>query len=252
MNSNKNPVKWEEQSWQQIAQIRDAGIDMVILPVGATEQHGLHLPTGVDTLSAVAIAEGVSAQTGIPVLPALAYGCSLGHSKKWPGTLPLRPETLAKVVCELAEWIYSAGFTRMLILNGHVTNFAPLRCGLENIRTDIPEMKISLRSLWELTQEVNDFYLQDAGDNWHANNAETSLMLHLRPDLVEMDKAEDEPNRSEDCFFSYTVDKESVCGGVGNPSEGTESQGKFILDSCVKNLATMLEAALTEEAPLQD
>jgi creatinine amidohydrolase len=252
MNSNKSPVKWEEQSWQQIAQIRDAGIDMVILPVGATEQHGLHLPTGVDTLSAVAIAEGVSAQTGIPVLPALAYGCSLGHSKKWPGTLPLRPETLAKVVCELAEWIYSAGFTRMLILNGHVTNFAPLRCGLENIRTDIPEMKISLRSLWELTQEVNDFYLQDAGDNWHANNAETSLMLHLRPDLVEMDKAEDEPNRSEDCFFSYTVDKESVCGGVGKPSEGTEIQGKFILDSCVKNLATMLENALTEEAPLQN
>lgn len=252
MNSNKSPVKWEEQSWQQIAEIRDAGIDMVILPVGATEQHGLHLPTGVDTLSVVAIAEGVSARTGIPVLPSLAYGCSLGHSKKWPGTLPLRPETLAKVVCELAEWIYSAGFTRMLILNGHVTNFAPLRCGLENIRTDIPEMKISLRSIWELTQEVNDFYLQDAGDNWHANNAETSLMLHLRPDLVAMDKAEDEPNRSENCFFSYTVDKESICGGVGNPSQGTEDQGKFILDSCVKNLATMLENALCEEAPLQD
>ncbi len=252
MNKSPNPVKWEEQSWQQIAQIRDAGTDMVILPVGATEQHGLHLPTGVDTLSAVAIAEGVSAQTGIPVLPAIAYGCSLGHSKKWPGTLPLRPETLSKIVCELADWIFSAGFTRMLILNGHVTNFAPLRCGLENIRTDIPGMKVSLRSIWELTQEVNDFYLQDAGDNWHANNAETSLMLHLRPDLVEMEKAEDEPNRSENCFFSYTVDKESVCGGVGTPSQGTESQGQFILDSCVQNLATMLEDALREEAPLQD
>ncbi|MBT6210585.1 MAG: creatininase family protein [Woeseia sp.] len=250
MDKNREPVKWEELSWEQIAKIRDDGIDMVILPVGATEQHGLHLPTGVDTLSAVAIAEGVSAITGIPVLPSMAYGCSLGHSKKWPGTLPLRPETLSKIISELTEWIYSAGFTRLLILNGHVTNFAPLRCGLENVRADIPEMKISLRSIWELTQEVKDFYEQDAGDNWHANNAETSLMLHLRPDLVEMDKAQDEPNRSENCFFSYTVDKESICGGVGAPSEGNEGQGKFILESCIENLSKMLVNALSEKAPL--
>lgn len=249
---NDNPVKWEELSWEQIGQIRDDGVDMVILPVGATEQHGLHLPTGVDTLSAGAIADGASALTGIPVLPALAYGCSLGHSKKWPGTLPLRPETLAQVIIELAEWIFSAGFTRMLILNGHVTNFAPLRCALENIRTDLPDMKISLRSIWELTKEVNDLYLQDAGDNWHANGAETSLMLHLRPDLVVMEKAKDEPNRSQNCFFSYTVDKESVCGGVGNPNQGTASQGQFILDSCVQNLAERLQRALHEEAPLKD
>ena len=225
---------------------------MVMLPVGATEQHGLHLPTGVDTLSAVAIAEGVSAVTRIPMLPAMAYGCSLGHSKKWPGTLPLRPETLSKIISELAEWIYSAGYTRLLILNGHVTNFAPLRCGLENVRADLPEMQISLRSIWELTQEVKDFYEKDAGDNWHANNAETSLMLHLRPDLVDMDKAQDEPNRSENCFFSYTVDKESICGGVGTPSAGSESQGRFILESCIENLSRMLVSALTEKAPLNN
>ncbi len=80
MKKTQNPVRWEELSWEQIAQIRDDGIDMAILPVGATEQHGLHLPTGVDTLSAVAIAEAASARTGIPVLPAIAYGCSLGQS----------------------------------------------------------------------------------------------------------------------------------------------------------------------------
>ena len=102
MEKDRKPVKWEELSWEQIAKIRDDGIDMVMLPVGATEQHGLHLPTGVDTLSAVAIAEGVSAVTRIPMLPAMAYGCSLGHSKKWPGTLPLRPETLSKIISELA------------------------------------------------------------------------------------------------------------------------------------------------------
>ncbi len=250
MVKQDEPVLWEELSWEQIAAIRDAGTDMVILPVGATEQHGLHLPTGVDTLSATAIAAGASAKTGIPMLPPIAYGCSLGHSKKWPGTLPLRPQTLAAVVSELAEWVSSAGYNRLLILNGHVTNFAPLRCALENIRADLPEMKIALRSIWEITEEVEAFYTADAGDNWHANNAETSLMMHLRPDLVNMAKATDEPNRSADCFFSYTVDKESHCGGVGDASKGTEEQGQFILERCVLSLSALLEKALIEEAPL--
>ena len=79
------PVRWEELSWEQVAAMRDSGIDLAILPVGATEQHGLHLPMGVDTMSAVAIADGVSARTGFPVLPAIPVGCSLGHSKHWPG-----------------------------------------------------------------------------------------------------------------------------------------------------------------------
>jgi creatinine amidohydrolase len=250
MLENQKPVLWDELSWEEIAAIRDSGMDMVILPVGATEQHGLHLPTGVDTISAVAIASGVSAKTGIPMLPPIAYGCSLGHSKKWPGTLPLRPQTLATIISELAEWVSSAGYKRFLILNGHVTNFAPLRCALENIRNDIPDMKIALRSIWELTEDVEAFYTADAGDNWHANNAETSLMMHLRPDLVNMAKAQDEPNRSADRFFSYTVDKESHCGGVGEGSKGTKEQGQFVLESCVLSLASLLEKALVEEAPL--
>ncbi len=141
------PVLWEELTWEQITQLCDRGVDLVILPIGATEQHALHLPVGVDTFSATAVAYGVSAQTGIPVLPALPYGCSLGHSKKWAGTISLRPETLAAIIVEIAEWVASAGFSRLLLLNGHVTNWAPLRCGLENVRHRYPELRIALRFL---------------------------------------------------------------------------------------------------------
>ncbi|MBE9078427.1 creatininase family protein [Romeria aff. gracilis LEGE 07310] len=63
------PLLWEELTWDAIAQLRDSGMDMAILPVGATEQHALHLPVGVDTFSASAVAQEVSAETGIPVLP---------------------------------------------------------------------------------------------------------------------------------------------------------------------------------------
>ncbi|MEJ2061274.1 MAG: creatininase family protein [Gammaproteobacteria bacterium] len=250
MPNPNSPIRWEELSWEDLAALREHGMDTVILPVGATEQHGRHLPLGVDTLSAIAVAEGVSAKTGIPVLPPLAYGCSLGHSPKWPGTISLRPETLSRLVVEIAEWVMSAGFSRLLLLNAHVTNWAPLRCALENIRHDRPELRIALRSLWEINHEISEHYHRDAR-NFHANAAETSVMLALRPDLVDMELATDEPDRSACCFFAYTVDQESLHGGVGNPSEATPEAGTELLDLCINALAAQLEAARLETTPLE-
>jgi creatinine amidohydrolase len=246
------PVRWGELSWDAIGALRDQGMDMAILPVGATEQHGRHLPTGVDSLCVTAVAEGASAATGIPVLPTLPYGCSLGHSAKWPGTLSLRPETLAAAVAQIAHWLERTGFRRLLILNGHVTNWAPLRCALENVRADLPDMRIALRSIWEISAEVRALYEYDGGTNWHANDAETSLMLALRPELVAMERAADEPNRAACCFFSYTVDKESRFGCVGLPSRGSAEFGGRVLATAVAQLAAQLRSALTERSPLED
>jgi len=58
----------------------------------------------------------------VPVPPPLAYGCSVGHSRKWTGTISLRPETLSRIVVETAQWVLASGFTRLLILNGPATN----------------------------------------------------------------------------------------------------------------------------------
>ncbi|SHO66880.1 creatinine amidohydrolase [Pseudoxanthobacter soli DSM 19599] len=246
------PIRWEECSFERIAAIRDAGIDMAILPVGATEQHGPHLPCGVDSFSAEAVAEGVSAATGVPVLPTLRYGCSPGHSRKWPGTISLRPETLSKLVLEIADWVAAAGFTRLLILNGHVTNWAPLRCALENIRSDLPSTRVALRSIWEISAGIRAIYEYDGGTNWHANDAETSLMLHLKPDLVDIGQAIDEPNRAACCFFSYTVDKESRTGTVGRPSTADAAFGEELLSLCIETLADQVRGALAEHTPLED
>jgi creatinine amidohydrolase len=246
-----SPILWSELTWEQISALRDRGIKMAILPVGATEQHGLHLPVGVDTLSAIAVAHGVSAQTGIPVLPALPYGCSLGHSKKWAGTISLRPETLSALILEIAEWVYSAGFERLLLLNGHVTNWAPLRCGLENVRHHYPHLRIALRSLWEISPTIHQFYHHDAV-NFHANCAETSVMLALRPDLVQIDRAVDEPDRSAGCFFAYTVNHESVHGGVGAPSKADAEFGNRILEACITELSAQLQRAIVEGTPLEE
>ena len=159
-------------------------MDMAILPVGSTEQHGPHLSVNVNTLSADTVARGVSANTGVPVLPALPYGAAWGHTSKWPGTLSLSPATVTQAVVEIGEWLREAsGFTRFLILNGHMTNFAPLRTALETLRYRHPPLRVALRNLWEISPRVTAVYTADASD-WHANAAETSLMLAHFPQGV--------------------------------------------------------------------
>jgi creatinine amidohydrolase len=96
-------LRWERLTWCEVAALRQR-LDMAILPIGSTEQHGPHLGMDTDTVSAVLVAEAVGTRTGVPVLPAIPYGCSLGHSHRWPGTLALAPETLTRVVVDVLSW----------------------------------------------------------------------------------------------------------------------------------------------------
>jgi creatinine amidohydrolase len=245
------PVRWDELAWTDIAERIAGGMDMAILPVGATEQHGPHLQVGMDTLAATTVAEGVSARTGVPVLPSLPYGCSLGHSRKWPGTISLRPATLAAVVEEIADWLSSAGVRNLLILNGHITNWAPLRCALETIRVDREAMWVSLLSLWDISERVQRMYYADVV-GFHANRAETAMVLATRPDLVHMERAVDEPDRAVDTFFSYTVDRESETGTTGNPTEATAEFGHELLAACIDDLSARVLVARAEQPPLDE
>src|SRR5437016_2137848 len=123
---------------------------MCILPVGATEQHGPHLPVNVDTLAATFLSHEISRRTGVPVLPALAYG--------------------------------------------------------------------------------------EDGSDVHANVAETSLLLAIAPELVRMDRAVDEPDRSEGRLFAYTVAEMSVSGVVGRPSAASREKGAALIEMIVTDL----------------
>lgn len=243
------PVFWEWLTWEEVGALRQSGMDMAILPVGSTEQHGPHLSLNVDTLSANAVACGVSAQTGVPVLPALPYGAAWGHTAHWPGTLSLSPATVTSAVVEIGEWLLEAsGFTRLLLLNGHVTNFAPLRVALETLRFRHPEMRVALRGLWEISPRVAAAYTEDAQD-WHANAAETSLMLAHHPQGVRPEKIADDPDRTGSLFFSYPVPRTSKNGATGRPTLATAAQGETLLAWSIEDLSAQVWAALIEEPP---
>jgi creatinine amidohydrolase len=81
---------WGNRTWAELRKDLAVSAQAAILPVGATEQHGPHLGCGMDTALADRLCSKVAAQTHVLMLPVLPYGCSLGHSRRWPGTLPVR------------------------------------------------------------------------------------------------------------------------------------------------------------------
>jgi creatinine amidohydrolase len=187
----------------------------------------------------------------VPVLPAIPYGCSLGHSRRWPGTLALSPHTLIDLVAEVGDWVVGAGFRRLLILNGHVTNFAPLRCALELLRSRHDHAMVAVLSLHEISARVKAAYGADAED-WHANAAETSLMLARAPQAVRPDRiaAADDPDRTSGLLFSHPVNRTSENGVTGAPSRASQTDGARLFAWMVEDLTARVQAALHEEAPL--
>jgi creatinine amidohydrolase len=242
---------WAELTWEEIARLPAQGGDAAILPVGATEQHGPHLGTGMDSALAEKLCATVGARTGVPVLPLLPYGCSLGHSHRWPGTLALSPQTLSALVSEIGDWLHAAGFRRFFIVNSHVTNAAPLRCALEVLRSRYDDFMVAVVNTAALSPRVARAFSADAAD-WHANAAETSLMLALSPALVRRKriKGADDPDRTRGLVFAHPVNRTSTNGVTGCPSRATAAQGRKLFQWMIADLTVLVRRGLRELPPL--
>jgi creatinine amidohydrolase len=244
------PVIWEHLTWSQIEALRQGGMDMCLLPVGATEQHGPHLPVNTDSAIATATCLYASAKTGVPVLPTMTYGCSLGHTEKWAGTLSYYPETLAVATREIAEWLIRTGWRRLLIVNSHFGNLAPLRCALDRLRFEhAGRFQIGIRNSYELSPEILQYFVHD-GEDVHANRAETALMLAIAPQTVQWDAVQDDPDRTPGKVFTYVVPQTSTNGVTGTPSAATAEEGQQLLIKMGEALADIVQNARSEEPPI--
>lgn len=248
----RRPLRWSDLAWPEIGATFDAHpSDVGLLPVGATEQHGPHLPAGTDTILATAISEAVSVRTGAVVLPPVPVGCSYGHGHKLPGTLSASPEALAAHVRELVEWAALSGLRRVLLVNAHFGNHAPLLVATDHIRLERPDLRCGVVGWWSADPEVAAETAAD-GDDIHANRTETSLMLAVAPDLVHLDRisAADDPDRTGDLVFRYTATSLSTNGVTGRPSEASAGLGRHLLERTVAAVASLVERGRTEEPPL--
>lgn len=242
---------WHSMTWPEVGARVDAGIDTALLPVGATEQHGPHLGCGVDAAIADTLCRRVAEQLPVHLLPTLPYGCSIGHSQRWPGTLALSPKTLIDVVSELGSWAYHSGVRRLFLVNAHVTNFAPLRCALEMLRSAHDDLMVALVNTGEISARVRARHFEDAAD-WHANEAETSIMLAVAPALArqELCAESDDPDRTGGCVFSHPVNRTSSNGVTGSPSAASAVRGHELFQWMVEDLADLVRRGSVETPPL--
>jgi len=244
-------MNWAERTWTEFADDLTNANQTALLPVGATEQHGPHLATGMDSVIADQLCRAVAKKTGALMLPTIPYGCSLGHSRRWPGTIALHPITLITMVKEIGDWAHHSGVRRLFIVNGHVTNAAPLRCALEMLRAEHDDLMVAIVNTAQISDRVRASHSSD-GEDWHANRAETALMLAVAPEIVRADaiKEADDPDRTGGLVFSHPVNRTSMNGVTGKPSLATRAQGAELFIWMVEDLARIVEKGKWENPPL--
>ena len=244
-------MRWSDLTWPELPAVLAAVGHAAILPVGATEQHGPHLGCGVDTVIAEQLCLAVADLTRVPMLPALPYGCSLGHSRRWPGTIAVTPVALIEFVKQIGDWAYHSGVRRLFIVNAHVTNAAPLRCALEMLRAEHDDLMVSVIHTATLSARVREFHAADGAD-WHANDAETSVMLAIAPEGVRPDRLPqaDDPDRTGCCVFAHPVNRTSLNGVTGSPSLATREKGERWFGWLVEDLSDLIRRGCQEVPPL--
>jgi creatinine amidohydrolase len=249
--SSLSDVAWRTRTWEEIDGDLAAVAGAAILPVGATEQHGPQLGCGMDFVLADRLCRDVSAVTRVPVLPTLPYGCSLGHSRRWPGTIALDPLLMAQLVTQIGTWAYYSGVRRLFLVNAHVTNAAPLRCALEMLRAAHDDLMVAHIDTAKVSERVRQAHLADAED-WHANEAETALMMAIAPEMVRPERiaASDDPDRTEGCVFAHPVNHTSANGVTGFPSRATLARGEELYAWMVADLTALILRGLSETPPL--
>lgn len=245
--ATRNPQLLAAMTWPQIRSLV-TDQKLCVLPVGATEQHGRHLATGTDTVIAESICQAASARTGVPVLPTVSVTSSNAHTARWPGTFSLGPRLLIEVLLAMAGWVKGCGFERLLIVNAHVGNVGPLAVAADELRF-VGDLRVGVVHWFSLSHEIAARVTADAAD-WHAHAAETSLMLHLRPDLVQTEQIDDDPDRTRDLVLGYTVAETSRAGTTGAPSLGSAQDGAELFELIIDTLVARIETARCEQPPI--
>jgi creatinine amidohydrolase len=247
--------RWADLSRADFADL-DRANTIVVLPVGAIEQHGPHLPVSVDS----DLVEGVIDRllerlpSDLPVLalPPFSYGKSNEHGVV-PGTISLSTETLMRILSNIGASLARTGFRRLVLLNGHGGNSAVLDIMARDLKIahDLHVVTCHWYNFNE-AETVSDAAEQAYGI--HAGLVETSAMLALKPDLVAMDKARNFPNTAQDWQDEYqhlglsagrarpawVIGELNADGACGDAASATAEIGKRLLDAAASNFAAFL------------
>jgi len=225
----------EEMSWPEI----EAGFEQtrtVILPVGATEEHGPHLPTITDTIQALEVARATAELKDVFLAPPLHYGVCRS-TRGFPGTITVGHDALRAYVKDLLISFADSGFAKVLILTGHAggLHMAALEEACQ-MAVEERDFRVSLVSLFDLI----DFKTVETPGDGHAGEVETSLMMVIRNDLVKGRPEKHFPIRPR---FLIQKDVRHLMGNgiMGNPKPATLEKGNAFFEMAVQGVIGALE-----------
>ncbi len=231
-------------TWPDIEK-RIKEVPVALVPVGATEQHGYHLPVGTDVFLAEKLAEKVSDRTGALIYPSINFG----YSWVWRdrvGTVSLRQPILQEVIKDVVRSVERYGIRMIIFLNGHEANSATLKYAIREIQ-DETDVKVAWM-FYPGWQQVHKEYMESPtwGGMFHACEFETSLMLAAREELVHMERAVQEyPERPP----LYGMDNTSIgdlskSGTYGNPLVATKEKGEKMMELFADNVAALIRGEI--------
>ncbi len=236
----------DEMSWTEFDKRRKE-TDIVIIPTGAVEIYGPHLPMGSDGIVAMAISELVAGKTGALVAPLLPLGESSALTC-YPGTLTVSRETLQILIKEVFLQLIDYGFKNFLFITGHAGNVDPI-----NYYSRLFQIKYGIRSgqvdWWRFAARHGKDIFENEGfmAHGHASECGTSVLLYFRPDLVNMDEATRiEPNRDfytkfDDVFHFIPLNVKTPNATVGDATVASAEKGKLIVDKCVGRILEFMD-----------
>lgn len=239
-------------TWTEVKEAVDEGY-VLFLPVGTVEEHGPHLPVFTDAYFAqhwakeAAVIAREDYGIKVLVLPPICYGESLIQSS-FPGTISLKPKTLAILVFDIVDAVLKQGFRKVVIVNVHGGNRPALNCAVREVKAkyhhlgenvliriaDDTDEDLLPQSFWDEASKIDS----EASERHmlHGGSLETAKMLSIAPSLVkkEMYPSDISIGHREDIFFMEEI---SPLGIEGNPSQANAELGKMLWSQLIRNLA---------------
>ena len=228
--------------------------NLAVLPVGSTEQHGPHAPLGLDCLTAEAVAAAGADATDEPtvVAPTIPIGIAAEH-RDFSGTLWVSPDTFRSYVRETIESLAHHGWDRIVVVNGHGGNVAALRevCS-EVSRSDAV---YAVPFTWFEAVDPERAGLPPDTEMGHGGAIETSLLRHVRPDLIDTEQFEAAVAEGTQRWgewvsgvnLAYDTSEFSESGSAGDPRESSPEIGERLLEQAAEKLAALLGAVRGRE-----
>jgi creatinine amidohydrolase len=258
MTKKTDTFLWEKMTWPEIEE-RLKTVDTVLLPCGAIEQHGHHLPVDIDYYDARYLAMQVAAASSDPkplVLPAIPYGVSY-HHEDFAGTLSVTNHALSAFVYDIGMNLARQGVKKIIMINGHGDNAPTLNYAAQMINRDA---RIFVCVDTGDTSDADIVKLATTPNDIHAGEVETSTTLALRPDAVQMDKAVNETmdfgsnflNFDDDRSVSWYVrtSKISESGVMGDATLATAEKGRAMWEVMIRQLVKFVD--FVKSTPLEE